>query len=329
MPEMNQFVRRCVSVVWNRQCLIFLFFLGLSTAFWFFQTLNETYEEEIDIPFEVINVPSNVVVTTDLPPALRVSVRDRGVQLLSYLYGKKPGKVMIDFAGYSNPSGYVNVSSAELLKLIGGKFEQSTQVTSLQPENVDFYYNYGQCKRVPVVMQGQVSAARLYSISREELKPDSVTVYAAQELLDTITAAYTENVVLRDIADTTRLDVKFRPVKGAKFTPGKATLDVCVDRLVEKSVMVSVQQINFPATKQLRTFPAKVRVTFQVGMGLYRKITDKNFVLVVNYEDLLRNNNNTCHLSLKTMPAGVSHVRITPQEVEYVIEEIPENETDS
>ena len=118
-------------------------------------------------------------------------------------------------------------------------------------------------------------------------------------------------------------------MRGAKFVPNKVSVTFCVDRLVEKTVQVPVQQVNFPASKQLRTFPATVNVTFQVGMGLYRSITSENFVLVVNYEELLRNKTNVCHLSLKTTPTGVSHVRISPQDVEYIIEEIPEDETDN
>ena len=104
---------------------------------------------------------------------------------------------------------------------------------------------------------------------------------------------------------------------------------MCVDRLVEKTVSVPVQQVNFPATKQLRTFPSSVNVTFQVAMGLYRRITRESFVIVVNYEDLLKNRSNHCTLSLKTIPAGAIHARIHPAEVEYVIEEIPESELQS
>ena len=118
-------------------------------------------------------------------------------------------------------------------------------------------------------------------------------------------------------------------VRGAKFAPAKVGITFCIDRLVEKTVQVPVQQVNFPASKQLRTFPATVSVTFQVGMGLYRNITSDNFVLVVNYEDLLKNKTNLCHLSLKTIPTGVSHVRISPQDVEYIIEEVTEDESDS
>ena len=58
---------------------------------------------------------------------------------------------------------------------------------------------------------------------------------------------------------------------------------------------------------------------------MYRRITADNFVLVVNYATLLDNKQNKCRLQLKSLPQGVSHVRITPQEVDYVIEDVSEN----
>ena len=57
--------RKWLSWLWNKQTFIFLFFLVLSTTFWLFQALNETYEEDFAIPIELRNVPGNVVVTTD------------------------------------------------------------------------------------------------------------------------------------------------------------------------------------------------------------------------------------------------------------------------
>ena len=87
-----------------------------------------------------------------------------------------------------------------------------------------------------------------------------------------------------------------------KFVPEKINLNIIVDRLVEKTVQVPVQQVNFPASKTLRTFPSSVSVTFQVGMHLYRFVNADQFVLVVNYESLLENRSSRCHLSLKSVP---------------------------
>lgn len=326
---MQPIIRYCFSKLWNKQFLIFLFFLALSTVFWIFQTLNETYDEEIRVQLELRNVPGNVVITTPLPATVQVTLRDKGIALLSYRYTRKLKPVVVDFNTYSNATGHVTIQASELLKQVSGQLLSSTQLLSFKPDAMQLYYNYGECKRVPVILLGQVRAARLYTLADTQLSTDSVTVYALKEQLDTITAAYINPFDLRNLSDTTKVKAEFAKVSGVKFVPSSVDITFCIDRLVEKTVQVPVQQVNFPASKQLRTFPASVNVSFQVGMGLYRNITSENFVLVVNYEDLLKNKSSHCHLSLKTIPTGVSHVKITPQDVEYVIEEIPESETDN
>lgn len=294
--------------------------------FWIFQTLNETYEEDFQVPLELRNVPSNVVITTDLPENLHILLRDKGSQLLAYRYTRQFKPVVVDYNTYSNPSGHVSILGNELQRQIAAQLLPGTQMLGLKPDTLDFYYNFGQFKRVPIRPLGEVRAGRLYSLAKTVYSEDSVTVYASREQLDTITAAYLQPFNLRNLTDTTHVKSNFVKVKGAKFVPAQIGVTFCIDRLVEKTIQVPVQQVNFPASKQLRTFPATVKVTFQVGMGLYRKITSENFVLVVNYEDLLKNKSTYCHLSLKTIPEGVSHVRISPQDVEYVIEEIPDYE---
>lgn len=328
MPTMPPVVRFFISRVWNKQFLIFLFFLALSAAFWLFQTLNETFEEDFLVPVELRGVPEGVVVTTDLPPDLRVTLRDKGIALLNYRYTRNFRPVVLDFNALANASGHVTILGSELSRQISSQLLPGTQLLALKPDTLELYYNYGQCKRVPVIVQGRVRTAKLFTVSAMRLSQDSVTVYASRALLDTITAAWVKPLNYANLTDTTRVTADFVRNRGIKFVPAKVGITFCIDRMVEKTVRVPVQQVNFPATKQLRTFPAAVSVTFQVGMGLYRNITSDNFVLVVNYEDLLRNKGNQCHLSLKTIPAGVSHVRISPQNVEYVIEEVTENEAD-
>lgn len=322
--QIKKFLRNCFSRIWNRQFLIFLFFLLLSASFWLFQALNETYERTFSIPLNLKNVPGNVVITTELPKSVTLTLRDRGVTLYHYLYGKQFQPVSIDYTNYVNNKGHASVQPADVLKQILPQLSSSTSIVSLKPDTLEFFYNYGLSKRVPVKMQGMVRTNPLYYLSRQHLSQDSVTVYAAKSLLDTITAAYLSPLYVTDLADTMVVRQQIAAVKGAKFTPSVITLSLYVDRLVEKSVQVPIQWVNFPATKVLRTFPSKVNITFQVGMSNYRAITADNFVLVVNYEDLLLNKSDKCHLSLKTTPPGISHVRINPQDVEYVIEEIPE-----
>ena len=66
----------------NKECLIFLFFLCLSGIFWLLMTLNETYEMEFRIPVRVVNIPNNVVLTSEETDTVRVTLRDKGLMLV-------------------------------------------------------------------------------------------------------------------------------------------------------------------------------------------------------------------------------------------------------
>lgn len=325
MKTLNHFpttLRNCFSKIWNKQFLTFFFFLLLSAMFWTFQTLNEVYEEDFIVPLEMKGIPGNVVITSDLPKQVSIRIRDKGVTLLSYRYGKLLPGLTIDHQQHSNPSGHVRLLTSELLKPLTDALLPGSQIVATRPDTLEYYYNYGLHKRVPVRLQGSIRPEKSYYLSQIKLSPDSVIVYAAKSLLDTITGAYVKPVYFSDVADTLRQRVEIQPVRGAKFTSTQVELIAIADRMVEKTVQVPVQGVNFPATKLLRTFPSKVNITFQVSMNRYRDITADNFVVVVNYEELINQQSNTCRLALKSIPDGAGRVRIEPEEVEFVIEEV-------
>ena len=68
----------------GKEFLVFLFFLALSAGFWLLQTLDETFEAEVKIPLVLVDVPEDVMITTPLPEALEVTVKDKGATLMRY-----------------------------------------------------------------------------------------------------------------------------------------------------------------------------------------------------------------------------------------------------
>lgn len=318
-----------LSRIWNRQFFAFLFFLFLSAAFWLFQTLNETYDREIAVRVVLTDVPDNVVVTTEPPAHIRLTLRDRGFILLryQYFYRKHFPAIKIKWSEVSTPGGHVTLPTAELLKPILSTLEGSTQLVGAKPESIEFFYNYGQSKEVPVVIQGKFEADSAYTLMATDVEPRTVMVYASNRILDTLSAAYLEPIHLHGLTDTTVIEHRFVKMAGVKYVPARPKLRILADRMVEKTVEVPVQGVNFPATKTLRTFPSKVKVTFQVGMSQYRKVTPESFVLTINYEDLLNYKEPLFPLNLKSTPYGVKRPRLYPAAVEYVIEEATSEET--
>lgn len=312
--------RYCFSKMWNRHTLVFLFFLVLSTAFWLFQTLNEVYETEFSIPVTLRNVPEGIVVTGEPPQTLQVTLRDKGTTLLNYKYGEKLPRIVIDYARYDTGNGHISILTSELLKQILPKLAQGTQLVPGRNDTIEIFYGHGRTKRVPVRLQGHVSAGNGYYITGQRLNPDSVTVQATDRQLDTITAAYVKGIYLRDLTESQTVRVALQPVRGAKFLIPQVLLTVSIDQLVEKKVTVPIAGVNFPEGEQLRTFPSQVEITFQVGMSLYRTIKAEDFSVVVDYNTLSANTGNKCRLVIGKHPAAASTLRLSTEEVEYVIE---------
>ncbi len=320
--QIRNLMKGCFSRFWDKQSLTFLFFLGISASFWLFQALNETSEREFSIPIKLDRVPKNAVITTELPKHANITLRDKGFVLLNYKYGGKPRAIHVNFEEWANNKGHVRILLSDLMKRYAEKLPSSTEIVAARPDTLEFYYNYGLHKRVPVRLQGEFSTSSLYHLTHCTLEHDSVTVYAAQQLLDTITAAYIQPTRHTDLTDTTVYEGIITPIRGAKFEPSNVRISLHVDRLVEKTVQVPVTLFNFPPGKTLRTFPSKVDVTFQVGMGTYRLINSDSFVIVADYNKLIKSKSPTYHLELQRSPGAALHIKVNPSDVEYVIEDV-------
>ena len=84
MRRIPKYSRIIIKKLCNKQTFIFLFFLALSTAFWFLQVLNEVHEEDFELRINQNNLPKGIVITSDLPSSIRVTIKDRGATLLNY-----------------------------------------------------------------------------------------------------------------------------------------------------------------------------------------------------------------------------------------------------
>lgn len=305
----------------SREFLIFLFFMFVSFSFWLLQVLNDDYETEYTVSLRMKDVPDNVVLTSELPSNMKITLKDRGTVLVNYSWGQGLLPLTLDFTEYSDKGNQVRIPSMSLAKKISAQLSQSTKLVAIKPDTLEFIYTKGAAKTVPVKLCGTITPERQYYVSDTIFSPDSVRVYAPKAILDTITAAYTKTVDFEGVSDTVRKRVSIAPVKGARFIPDYSDLTLKVDVYAEKTVDVPVVGVNFPHDKVLRTFPSKVKVTFQIGLSRFMEVGADDFQVVVDYNDLQNEGGDKCRLQLKEMPKGVNHVRVNPKKMDYIIEQ--------
>ena len=308
----------------NRDFLVFLFFLGLSGIFWLSLTLNETYEREFSIPVSVVDIPKNAVLTSDEVDTIKMTIRDKGIVLVAYQYGDYLNRLRIPFKNYTRNNGSGSVPASELQKLVYQNLVSSSKITACKPDKLEFFYNYGTNKKVPVRWSGRVIPEELYFISRVDYSPDSVTVYASDEKLDSINIIYTETLNYANFRDTLTITCQLAKIKGVKVVPDKVKINFFTDVLTEENIEgVPIQGINLPDGKALRTFPAKVTVSFVTGVSVFRNLRPEDFTIVADYNEIKRHPSEKCRITLKNVPPGISRARLDVTLVDYLIENEP------
>lgn len=305
----------------GKEFLVFLFFVCLAGLFWLLQTLNEDYEKELNIGLEFTNVPSNVVITSDIPSEIKVTVKDKGFVLLSYSYGNTPSPVRINFDDYKNKGTSFRISSAEIRRQVIEKLQASTVLISIKPDNYDVVYTRGKAKRLPVRFAGDISAKQQYDVTNIHFNPDTITVYAPQNRLDTMQCVYISPVSYQELTDTLKVETELAHMSNVKTIPNKVNMEICVSQLTQKSLEVPIVPINVPEGKILRTFPAKVTVTFQTVLANYNRIKAEDFLIQVDYSEVQQSADSHCTPKLIGHPRSIKHVGLWPKEIDYLIED--------
>ena len=262
------------------------------------------------------------MLTSEETDTVRMTIRDKGITLAAYIFGDKLKDVKVSFKTHSNPNGTGDISSQELQKIVYQHLESSSKIISTKPDKLEFFYNYGAKKRIPVRWTGRVIPEDLYFISRVKYSPDSVDVYASTGKLDSITLAYTERLNYVNFRDTLLINAQLEKIKGVKMVPDHVRLEFLTDVLTEEKIDgIPVEGINMPEGKILRTFPMKVTVSFVTGINIYRSLKVEDFTVVADYKDIAANPSEKCRIYLKNYPQGISRVHLNIDEVDYLIEE--------
>lgn len=316
-------VRDFMFSIVNKEFLIFLFFLALSGVFWLLTALNETYEKEYTFEVSLAGVPRNVVLTGDLEDTVRVTIKDKGFTLLAYSYSDMLHKLQFRFSQYSNErTGRGQIPIADAQKQIYQQLYGSSKVTSIKPDKLAFYFNYGISKKVPVRFEGSVKSAASYYLAQIKIIPESVKVYAIKETLDSITYMSTEDVMITNLTDTIERRVKLRHIKGVKIIPERVNVKFYPDILTEYEVEVPINAVNVPAGKTLRTFPSRVKVKFTIGASMVRSLKEEDFRVEADYSELTTSQqSDKCQLHIKAAPHNISHPRLEFNRVDYLIEQ--------
>ena len=301
-----------------RDFMLFIVFVCVSTIIWFVLAFNDSAQDHFNVRLQIINQPDSVIFISEVPEKLHVVVSDKGTSLWRNGYLKHPS-VSIDFKEYSS-DGILRYSYSDLQSSLKETFGGNAQITSVSLDSLQLFYTTSPGKRVPVVVDCSVFPASGSTLEGSiKASPSSVLVYSDHHDLDTIHFARTEHITVRDLNETTSLDVKIQKIRNCRTIPSSVVVTIPIEPLVRREAMITVTTDNVPPGEELILFPSKVPVEYYVAMSRLGDDEDQNIELVVDYNDIHSSASGKLHVKTLKYPDRLKNLTLRSDSVEYAI----------
>ena len=295
-------------------------FLMIAIILWFMQIYNQNFETSIKLPIKYESVPNDIVFLDTLPSEINIRLRDDGFSMFKYFF-RNTDTLRLDVSAI--------IKGTSLKVLQGSSFDQyvrssiflSSQLMSYNPVRISFAYAPLESKRVPVIFDGNISLSPGYLLSSDiKITPDSVTIYGSSRELNRLVYIYTAKDTLTGLESSKNLKTKLLDVKKIKTVPNTVNILIPVEAYVQKNIEIPVECLNLPSDLNVKFFPSKVKLTFFVGISKSNSVSEKDFAVVVDYEDLKVSNSSSIPVRITSRPEYAGNLTITPPNVEFIFE---------
>ncbi len=306
-----------------KELLIFISFLLLAFIFWFLQTLQQEYEQRIELPVHYRNIPADWVLSDRNPEFISVSIKEKGSLLLYYLWNTRSHSIDISVSGLSPSSDTTLLITNRMLETeLSKHFSASTSILSFEPREMELAYDLLSNKLLPVTAQVSIVTKPGFQIS------GNITVSAAEmrffgsyKALSGLKEVKTKPVTLENVSKTTELTVPLELPEGIKPEIETVNLIIPVEEFTEKKLKLPVLCTDMPDNYALRLFPSSVEVTCYIPLSQFRELTeDKLEIALPFYVFEAYQATGKIPVRLTRKPHYVTNPVISPKELEFIIE---------
>lgn len=301
-------------------CIVIAFFL------WVVYTLSNEYTSYFRFPLEV---ETNLDGRTHLSQAdntLFLRGTARGFYIIRHTWRKKVPQLHI-FADKSLLRPYTDrpdefyVLADNVHNQVNDALGTDLQLEALLTDTIRLEYKTTDHKKVPVRFISDLSYSSQYmSFEPIRIYPDSVLVYAEEAYLDLIKEVRTRRVSLTHLHKTVEGIARLEVPPNTRLSHTEINYEVMVKRYVELSYRVPVTAVNVPPRLELLLLPEQVTVRFRCPFEEAARIQEKDFLLVVDYNEFIKKESGKTIPVLQQFPGVISHTELTPAFIDGIIQ---------
>ena len=313
----------------HQRILTYLFFVFLSTIFWFLRALSDNYRADIMYPVKYVNIPENRVVIGKLPKRIELQVEAAGFNILGLkLRPKFPIKFdissfLINTTGKDSSFILTNAARNRLSNELN-RNKRNFRIINISPDTIFFHFTEMISKKVKVKYlipdENNIFAKQYVQNGPVTIIPDSIKISGPASILDSVKSVTTEPIEPHNLTDTLQETYLIQKISHIVFSNKKVQITIPVDKFTESSFQVPVQSYNTPDSLKIKMFPNSVRITYQVTLSYFDRVRAETFRPYVDYNEAMASTNKKVKVKLYNLPDYIHSVKIYPATIQFLIE---------
>lgn len=308
----------------NKKLITFFICVFVSLLFWLLMELSKEYTILQIYPVSYINFPTDKVMANKLPENIVVEIKSTGFNLVINKFKQLEDTVIIDVSKQQHlPSkNHFYIVTNLQLDNIDAKFSPLIEVVKVNPDTINFNYNKKITKQVFVKTNLKLNFEEQFQLVDEiTVIPKTITIAGAADFvnaIDTVNTVFESLVKLnKPISLLLKID-KVIENRQIEINPSKVKVILNVAKYTEGNVELPIEIKNLPLGFNLKTFPDKVNVKYNVAFTDFEKISPFQFRAVVDYINIEKETNKLKVVLIK-QPKEVRDVKCNLEKVEFIL----------
>jgi hypothetical protein len=316
----------------RQKYLVFLFFAALSTLAWYIRALGDNYIADVKYPIHYSNLPLNCKLSKSPPAYLNLQIDGEGFAILSFkLRHKNPLNVDVSSFNLLFESSD-SIAAYTLTKFFYQKLAnefinpfKNLKVLDILPDTLFLNFTNIKTKQLPVnILFGESKTVcdSHHMFSGDPFCiPPTVSVSGPYTIIDTLRCV---NVLLPDVYNLKDTFIKFvlldKIDNRLVYSINTVKVVIPVDKYCESQIEVPVTIMDPSDSIVVKIFPKKILIKYRVTLNKSNSINADIFKPFVETSSIENNQSSKLVVKIGPVPSFLKILRISPEKVEYLIE---------
>lgn len=299
---------------------IFLVCFAISLLSWTALKLSKTYTLKLEYKISYYHVPHEIEIDKKSDSIFKLTIQDRGYNLLldRYIYNNR--LIHIDASKLINKQKNSVIYPVNVLEDALKNQQSISKIEQIDLESVKLSYFKKSHKKVPIYSKISWNTHKQHFVSDSiRIYPDSAWIFGKKEDLSKISFLSTKNKTISDLKSPYiglfELSAHSSENHDIHIEPTSILMYVPVERYTESTVQCKISD-KYNEEFNLKTFPNSVSITFYVAVSKYKMIADTNFAVNLDFSQNV--GENRAPIMISKLPKNIKVVKVVPDMVEYL-----------